>query len=59
MALYVSTALLLVNLLSTESQLSSESMFSNGVLKSTLKMILAARFCSLSSRSRVKGDVDP
>ena len=56
-ALYVRTALLYKSLLSIERQPSSLNMSADGVLKSGLRIILAARFCSLRSRSRLDVDV--
>ena len=58
-ALYVRTALLYISLLSIEGQPSSLNMSADGVLKSALRIILAARFCSLRSRSRLEVDVEP
>ena len=51
------TALLYKSLLSIERQPSSLNMSADGVLKSGLRIILAARFCSLRSRSRLDVDV--
>ena len=51
-ALYIRTTLFYISLLSIEGQPSSLNMSADGVLKSALRIILAARFCSLRSRSR-------
>ena len=58
-ALYVRTALLYISLLSIEGQPSSLNMSADDVLKSALRIILAARFCSLRSCSRLEVDVEP
>ena len=44
-ALYVNTALLYIKRLGTESHSSLSNMIVEGVMKSALKMIRAARFC--------------
>ena len=50
-ALYVNTALLYIKRLGTESHLSLSNMIVEGVIKSALNMIRAARFCNLERRS--------
>ena len=46
-AIYVNTALLYIKRLGTESHSSLSNMIVEGVIKSALKMIRAARFCNL------------
>ena len=50
-ALYVNTALLYIKRLGTESHSSLSNMIVEGVIKSALNMIRAARFCNLERRS--------
>ena len=50
-ALYVNTALLYIKCLGMESHSSLSNMIVEGVIKSALKMIRAARFCNLERRS--------
>ena len=58
-ALYVNTALLYLIRLSTGSQFRSLNIREEGVLKSALSIILAARFCNFDKRSILAQDVDP
>ena len=55
----MSTALLYFNLLSIESQLGSRNIREDGVSKSAVSMIRAARFCNFDSRSIFALDVVP
>ena len=50
-ALYVNTALLYIKRLGMESHSSLSNMIVEGVIKSALNMIRAARFCNLERRS--------
>ena len=50
-ALYVNIALMYIKRLGTESHSSLSNMIVEGVIKSALKMIRAARFCNLERRS--------
>ena len=58
-AFYVNTALLYLSLVSTDNHPTSVNMPEDGVQKSVLRIVLAARFCNFRSLSRFDRDVEP
>ena len=59
MPLYIRTALLYFVLLLTESQSSSLNIRADGLSKSALNIVRAARFCNFDNLSILAVDVDP
>ena len=53
-ALNIITHVWYLTLLGKENQFNSENICSDGVIKSTLRIILAARFCNLTRRFVLK-----